>query len=42
MSSLVRSSSSSGGGMGSSEHMASFEPAYKITALRDWLFEQSA
>ena len=24
------------------EHMASFEPAYKITALRDWLFEQSA
>jgi predicted peptidase len=24
------------------EHMASFEPAYKITALRDWLFEQRA
>lgn len=24
------------------EHMASFEPAYKINALRDWLFEQSA
>lgn len=30
------SSSSMGG-----EHMASFEPAYKITALRDWLFKQS-
>ncbi|MBC7279193.1 alpha/beta hydrolase-fold protein [Nocardioides sp.] len=29
-------------GAGSSEHMASFEPAYKIEALRDWLFEQSA
>ncbi|WP_030616247.1 alpha/beta hydrolase-fold protein [Streptomyces fulvoviolaceus] len=24
------------------EHMASFEPAYEITSLRDWLFEQSA
>ncbi len=24
------------------EHMASFEPGYKITALRDWLFEQQA
>ncbi|RYF61504.1 MAG: esterase [Comamonadaceae bacterium] len=24
------------------EHMASFEPAYRITALRDWLFEQRA
>ncbi|MFG3407016.1 alpha/beta hydrolase-fold protein [Streptomyces sp. NPDC048142] len=24
------------------EHMASFEPAYKIPALRDWLFEQTA
>ncbi|WP_432487922.1 carboxylesterase family protein [Kineococcus sp. SYSU DK018] len=34
-------SSTSSGGMGSSEHMASFEPAYKITALRDWLFQQS-
>lgn len=32
-----------GAGMGgSSEHMASFEPAYKITALRDWLFQQKA
>lgn len=27
---------------GSSEHMASFEPAYKIAAARDWLFAQSA
>lgn len=27
---------------GSGEHMASFEPAYKITALRDWLFSQHA
>jgi predicted peptidase len=25
-----------------SEHMASFQPAYEIEALRDWLFEQSA
>ncbi|MBT2412463.1 hypothetical protein J7I94_18145 [Streptomyces sp. ISL-12] len=25
-----------------SEHMASFEPAYKITPLRDWLFAQKA
>ena len=24
-----------------SEHMASFEPAYKITAARDWLFRQT-
>lgn len=24
-----------------SEHMASFEPAYKITAARDWLFQQT-
>ncbi|MBD0843975.1 alpha/beta hydrolase-fold protein [Streptomyces sp. TRM68416] len=28
--------------MASSEHMASFEPAYKIAASRDWLFEQKA
>ncbi|MGW8063139.1 carboxylesterase family protein [Streptomyces ziwulingensis] len=35
------SSSSSGPAM-NSEHMASFEPAYRITALRDWLFEQKA
>jgi predicted peptidase len=34
--------SSSSSGMGSSEHMASFEPAYRITALRAWLFAQSA
>lgn len=27
---------------GGMEHLASFEPAYKITGLRDWLFEQSA
>lgn len=26
----------------SSEHMASFEPTYKIAALRDWLFAQSS
>ncbi|MCZ9343894.1 alpha/beta hydrolase-fold protein, partial [Streptomyces sp. TRM76130] len=25
--------------MASSEHMASFEPAYKIAASRDWLFQ---
>lgn len=31
----------SSGGMGG-EHMASFQPAYEITALRDWLFQQSA
>jgi predicted peptidase len=34
--------SSSSSGMGSSEHMASFEPAYRIAALRSWLFAQSA
>lgn len=34
-------SSSSGMG-GSSEHMASFEPAYKIAAARDWLLAQTA
>lgn len=28
-------------GAGSSERIASFEPAYKITALPDWLFEQT-
>ena len=35
---------SAGGGMSSGirEHLASFEPAYKITALRDWLFAQTA
>lgn len=34
----------SGGGMSSGiqEHLASFEPAYKITAVRDWLFAQTA
>ena len=26
---------------GSGEHMYSFDPAYQIDALRDWLFEQS-
>ena len=26
---------------GGMEHMASFNYAYKISALRDWLFEQS-
>ncbi|MRK01488.1 MULTISPECIES: alpha/beta hydrolase-fold protein [Aeromicrobium] len=26
---------------GVAEHMASFEPAYKIPAVRDWLFEQA-
>lgn len=29
-------------GAGGMEHMASFEPAYKITAARDWLFAQTA
>ena len=28
-------------GEGGMEHMASFNYAYKISALRDWLFEQS-
>jgi len=36
------SSATSSMGGGTAEHMASFEPAYKITALRDWLFQQSA
>ncbi|AWB92590.1 alpha/beta hydrolase-fold protein [Aeromicrobium chenweiae] len=30
-----------GPGGGVAEHMASFEPAYKIPAVRDWLFEQT-
>ncbi len=34
-------SGSSGSGMGSSEHMSSFNYAYRIEAVRDWLFEQS-
>lgn len=38
---VLKASGSSSAPMGG-EHMASFEPAYKITALRDWLFEQSA
>lgn len=37
----VSGSSSSNPAMGG-EHMASFEPAYRITALRDWLFQQKA
>jgi len=36
------SSATSSMGGGTAEHMASFEPAYKITALRDWLFQQTA
>ncbi|MFE0801390.1 alpha/beta hydrolase-fold protein [Streptomyces sp. NPDC058812] len=39
---LEASDSTSSGSAMNSEHMASFEPAYKITALRDWLFEQKA
>jgi len=35
-------SDGSAGGASSSEHMASFEPAYKIASLRDWLYEQTA
>lgn len=38
---VLEASGTDGGGMGG-EHMASFQPAYEITALRDWLFEQSA
>ena len=34
-------SGSSSSGMGSSEHMSSFNYAYRIEAVRDWLFEQS-
>lgn len=37
----VLEASGSSGGMGG-EHMASFQPAYEITALRDWLFQQTA
>ncbi|WDF32019.1 alpha/beta hydrolase-fold protein [Arthrobacter agilis] len=37
----VLAAGGSDGGMGG-EHMASFQPAYEITALRDWLFQQSA
>ena len=38
---LTASGQSSSSGMGGTEHMASFEPAYKIAALREWLFAQS-
>ncbi|MER5217109.1 alpha/beta hydrolase-fold protein [Streptomyces sp. NPDC002838] len=38
---VLKTSSASSAPVGG-EHMASFEPAYKITALRDWLFQQSA
>ncbi|GAB3161923.1 hypothetical protein GCM10027059_13300 [Myceligenerans halotolerans] len=38
---VLEASGTDDGGMGG-EHMASFQPAYEITALRDWLFEQSA
>ena len=37
----VLEANSSSGGM-NSEHMASFQPAYQIEALRDWLFAQTA
>jgi predicted peptidase len=37
----VLEAAGSSGGMGG-EHMASFQPAYEITALRDWLFQQTA
>ncbi|MFD5257328.1 alpha/beta hydrolase-fold protein [Streptomyces bobili] len=38
---VLETSSASSAAMGG-EHMASFEPAYRITALRDWLFQQTA
>jgi len=38
----VAGSDSSSGMGGSSEHMASFEPAYKIAAARTWLLQQTA
>jgi predicted peptidase len=37
----VLEASGSSGGVGG-EHMASFQPAYEITALRDWLLAQTA
>jgi predicted peptidase len=39
---LTASGQSATAGAGGGEHMASFEPAYKIAALRDWLFAQRA
>jgi len=39
---LEVSGSSSSSSMGSSEHMASFQPAYEIGAARDWLLKQTA
>ncbi|TIC86611.1 alpha/beta hydrolase-fold protein [Nocardioides sp. GY 10127] len=38
----VISAAEADGGDTSSEHMASFEAAYKIEALRDWLFSQTS
>ncbi len=37
----VLSNSSNSKGMNSSEHMASFNYAYRISSIRDWLFSQS-
>jgi predicted peptidase len=39
---LEASDADSSDPMTNSEHMQSFQPAYEITALRDWLFEQGA
>lgn len=40
-SSVLKLSSANNSG-GAAEHLSSFEPAYKITPLRDWLFAQRA
>lgn len=39
---LEAAGSTDSSGPQNSEHMASFQPAYEIEALRDWLFAQSA
>ena len=39
--SVLKLSSANNSG-GAAEHLSSFEPAYKITPLRDWLFAQRA
>ena len=39
---LTASGASADSNGGAGEHMASFKPAYEMTALRDWLFRQTA
>ncbi|WP_164699672.1 hypothetical protein [Modestobacter sp. KNN46-3] len=38
----VLAANGSASGPMNSEHMASFQPAYEIAALRDWLFTQTS